>query len=109
VHTVTADGILRHHFWGEYRATIGLRFASSAHARDALPVLGSGWAPGNQNAAVLVWHGASAELDTVSDLLASYGANRDKIASCATSIDYGEPFSVTIPIVPAEQLALRLG
>lgn len=33
---VKATGILRHHFHGEYYATLGLQFVDSASAGDAL-------------------------------------------------------------------------
>ena len=101
--TVTAQGTLRHRFWGEYSARIGLSFDSPAHAQDCLGQLGPGWKIGEEYPQVLVWTGNAEELQACIQVLVSLGAEEDKIASLAKSIDYGEPFEVTCRIIPQEQ------
>lgn len=107
---IHAHGILKHHFWGTYSATIGLSFSDKASAADALRTFGGrekGWIVSTVNPSMLVWDGVDdGALDAVCDVLESYGAEREKIASIARSIDHGEPFEVDVPIVPAEQMSL---
>jgi hypothetical protein len=98
-HPLAAEGQLKHYFHGEYRAAIVLCFKSPALAAAALPVLGSGWAPGAKHAHVLVWGGDSAALKQAKALLGSLGADVDKIDSCAKSIDHGEPFICRFPML----------
>lgn len=116
---VQARGVLRHHFWGEYRATIGLSFTDAASATDARRVLGDAWKPG-KDPAVLIWHGGSAELEEQKAALCAFAltivpcswehcADRcadQEIDGLPHSIDIGPPFTVTIPVVPAEQTEL---
>ena len=103
--TVHCEGILAHHFWGDYCATVALLFKSAQHAADAKVTLGDKWQVGKKDTA-LVWNGNSNELAKLTDQLASYGADPKKIASVAKSIDYGEPFECDVPIVPVEQGSL---
>jgi hypothetical protein len=103
---VEAKGMLRHRFWGVYSAAIALQFSSADDAKAALPVLGDGWKLGEKHQEILIWEGESKALDLCSDLLESFGADRKKIASIATSIDHGEWFQVTIPVENKNQLAL---
>jgi hypothetical protein len=103
---VRAEGQLRHRFWGEYSAVIALVFEDAASAADALRVLGEPWAIGSIETRVLVAVFTSAGLDVEKQRLGTYGADVKKIDSVAKSIDYGEPFAVTIDVTPAEQLSL---
>lgn len=126
-------GRLAHHFWGDYRATVALEFASEADARDAMQALEringgpGGLAFGKTMASVIVWHGDSVGLDRLTDALVAWGlkvepcahkvrkSKRGKLQPCtchldnsigsvAHSLDYGPPFTVAaIPVVPAEQ------
>jgi hypothetical protein len=102
---VTARGQLRHHFFGTYSATIILCFEDNKSAEDSLKVLGADWKLGEKHKMVLVWTGESEELEKIKDQLESFGAVRDKIDSIKYSIDYGEEFSVKIPVVCQEQIS----
>lgn len=106
MHKVKGKGLLRHQFWGAYSATIALAFNSENAASDAVKVLGKEWVIANQNSSVLLWTGNSEELNNLKDVLARYGADRDKIDSIKRSIDYGEEFYVEIPVICVEQLSL---
>jgi hypothetical protein len=106
MNTVHADGILHHHFWGEYCASIGLEFESPEAAADALTVLGEPWKVGEKYPNVLVCHPDSKGVSAIKKQLAQYGADPDKIDSLKYSVDRGEPFEITIHIVPKEQLPL---
>jgi hypothetical protein len=101
---VKATGQLRHHFWGEYLATIYLHFSDKDCAADALNVLKGAWEPSVQNN-ILIWEGNSKELEACKDQLEKYGADKKKIDSVQFSIDHGEKFEVVIPVTPVEQLA----
>jgi len=105
---VKAIGLLRHHFWGQYCATIALEFATQAHASDALRVLGDAWSQHNISDNVLMFHGAKDALSEVEKVLIRYGADSRKLTSLAKSVDYGEIFQVEIPIVPKEQGKLNI-
>lgn len=100
---VKASGLLAHHFWGEYSATIALEFEASAHAKDALRVLGDMWTVHEKVDNVLIFHGQREELTKVEQTLVKYGADSKKITSLAKSVDFGEPFTVEIPISSEEQ------
>lgn len=95
---IVAKGQLRHHFWGDYKATIGLKFHDQVLAAHALPQF-QGF---TQSDAVLVWFGGGDDFARVKALLVSMGADEDKIDSCATSIDYGEPFTVDVDLTPVD-------
>lgn len=100
-----AEGLLRHRFWGEYSAHIVLEFADPSSAAAALEsgALGEGW---QRKAQWLHWTGDSVALETVSDTLAAHGANRSAIASLRRSVDYGEPFEVSVGVEDSRQLQL---
>lgn len=91
---IIGHGQLQHHFWGTYRASIYITFASDALAIGALNHL-PGWTQrGNQ----VGYHGGGTELKSQEDRLVALGANRTKITSIAKSIDYGEPFTIAVPV-----------
>lgn len=105
---INATGQLRHHFWGEYHATIALRFGSPDHARLALAVL-PGFKPHPKSDTAIYWHGTGDDLKPIEDLLVRYGADRRKIGSLRHSIDVGEPFTIDVPPAALEtQIALDL-
>jgi uncharacterized protein YbbC (DUF1343 family) len=54
----------------------------------------------------LHWFGSSDELDLVVEELVAHGAEREKIASIAKSIDYGEPFEVEFEVDDPRQMGL---
>lgn len=94
-----AKGQLRHHFWGEYSATIVLQFHSPVLADAAVAKLpGFNVHPGEPRA--LVFHGKGDELKLVESLLVSLGADRKKLTSLAKSIDFGEPFTIALDLTP---------
>jgi hypothetical protein len=107
--TIIANGRLRHHFWGEYSATIGLHFATADLAAAAAPKL----APFHVSETVpeaLVFHGSGDALKNAEAVLEAHGADMAKVGSLAKSIDFGEPFTVEVDLTPdgpaVEQLAL---
>lgn len=122
--TVVATGQLRHRFWGEYSALISLIFKSPSDLDAVLyaghfdPAL-TGWTmanfklPGHDlEGRALIWVGNSAALKGCKDYLAERGAERKAIDSVAHSIDYGDPFSISVTLGVVEdprQLQLGLG
>jgi hypothetical protein len=103
-----ADGLLRHHFWGDCCATIGLWFLSSAAAEAALSLLGDGWKVSPKDPKLLIGTFSGEALDTAENTLAKFGASRAKMTSIATSIDHGEVFTVNVEgdYIPPEQGSL---
>jgi len=111
------SGILRHHFWGDYHATIGIKLRDAASAEEAARVLGAPWRASGE---VVVWFGNSEALEGAKETLAKHGlevrcgyshcktkCKREPIDSVAHSVDVGPPFEVTIMIeAPREQLPL---
>jgi uncharacterized protein YbbC (DUF1343 family) len=55
---------------------------------------------------VLHWFGSSDELDPAVEELVAHGAQKEKIASIAKSIDYGEPFEVELEVNDPRQMDL---
>ncbi len=105
---VWAKGILAHHFWGTYQASMALMFDDINAARDAQAVLGEPWKVSEKNPGVLNCFVNSEQLDGVKLALGLFGAEVDKIDSVRFSVDYGEWFSVLIPVIPSEQVELPL-
>lgn len=103
---VKAKGRLRHRFFGEYSAVVGLEFADGASARDAARTLGWPWTVGTSSDRVLVAVFDAAALDAAKKRLGAFGADVKKIDSLRKSVDYGEPFEVVIPVAAGEQLPL---
>lgn len=108
--TYEGEGLLLHHFWGDYYCTVGIKFSTPNTPIDrVISWLGEGWKPHSKcPATTVVGFGNSAWLDEVKKKLASWGADPSKIDSCAKSVDCGEPFSVTIT-VPLAEAAERAG
>ncbi len=92
---VNGTGQLRHRFWGDYSAVIGIVFDNAADANLALPKLGADWSSNNET---VIWSGNSEQLKIQKKNLASFGADEDKIDSIKYSVDYGEPFNIKIPV-----------
>ncbi len=96
-----AQGQARHRFWGKYSALIALSFDDEQQAAEAHAVLGDRWrVPGNASTVpnlrrCLLYAGSDPELKTTVATLESYGAKG--VLSLAHSVDFGEPFTVTIP------------
>lgn len=113
---IKAKGQLRHRFWGRYSARVALRFDNEADAvqgseilrtsmpADMKPVInacGQPWKPG------VFWHKSAPtwcvlefdqdDVNAVLDVLEKFGADRKKIDSVATSIDFGERFEISLP------------
>ena len=112
-----ANGLLHHHFWGTYHATIGLQFADPAAAREAAEVLGEPWELGGER--TLVAGVDSAGLKRAKRQLRGHGLRvshrdrggprggpKDAINCCCRSVDVGCPFEVDVrqgaPIVSRE-------
>lgn len=103
---VWAEGLVAHHFWGEYCATIALIFDDDASRRDALATLGEPWRPAKSADRVLYCDATGETLKRVEAQLEAYGADRELMGSLRFSCDVGEPFAVLIPVTPAEQAPL---
>lgn len=117
--SVRGRGYLRHRFWGDYSARIGIVFDDNASAQDARQILGERWQlidleAGKAGLAITV---DSEGLDALKLALAayiksipcySYGCKGalHSIDSLAHSADYSPAFDVIIPITPAEQRQL---
>lgn len=103
-----ADGRLQHHFWGEYRASMVLVF-DNAPMLDAALAAGKfkNWERSEKRPeTVLQWFGSGDELDLAVEELVAHGAQKEKIASIAKSIDYGEPFEVELEVSDPRQMDL---
>ncbi|MEK9984351.1 MAG: hypothetical protein VW879_06390 [Opitutae bacterium] len=111
-----AQGILRHHFWGDYSCEIDLDFVSEREAKQALPALhielkevytdpagkpikSVGWIQGETYPNTLLISAGGDDVDRVLDQLESFGADRKAMMSTKRGIDKGEPFKVKIPHV----------
>jgi hypothetical protein len=107
--TIIANGQLLHHWWGEYSASIGLRFATAALAAEAAPQLAP-FHVSSVEPTALVFHGKGAELQAAERVLRTHGANMKKVGSLRFSIDHGEPFTIEVNLTPAgpqpDQLSL---
>jgi|SRR5262245_5997885 len=103
--TTTAQGILKHHFWGTYHATIGLKFADRNHAaivHDRYLTADRGWVMTELNRVygVLRFHGTGEGLKQAERDLVSAGADPNKLGSLRFSVDVGEPFIASFDITP---------
>jgi len=97
---------------------VGLKFGDEASATDALPLLnaavaggvsGAKWKLADSDRSTLVAFLEGDHLDALRAVFKEWGMTEENlkaIASIAHSIDYGDPFFGTIPIVPAEQEAV---
>lgn len=102
-----ADGQLKHHFWGEYKATMVLVFDNEQMLAAALNTNNfPTWKKSNTNSTAIIWFGSSDELDVEIEKLVSYGAKREKIASIAKSIDFGEPFKISFEAKDPRQIEM---
>ena len=104
----TARGILYHHFWGEYSAELYLDFPSEWQAEDAQHYLICAteldWTQKNASVGI---HVNTEQLNKIVELLVNkHGADRNKIASLATSVDHGEPFTCEFEVEHPAQLKL---
>ena len=103
---VKLEGMLSHHFWGTYYATIYLMAKDASSAKDAQKVLGDSWERTIEEPNVLFFHGKDSELEIQLKRLEGFGADRKKMCSCAKSIDFGEPFVVVVKTIPNEQMKI---
>lgn len=91
-----ARGLLKHHFWGSYSATIGLWFDTVGDATVAASLLGAGWEHSKKDPLLVVGSFDGDLLTAAESRLAAYGADRAKMTSIATSIDHGEVFDLVV-------------
>lgn len=102
-----ANGQLQHCFWGDYHAKIILSFEdeqSATLARSALSC-GMDWKQAGGAIGVFV---DSEQLKVVTDLLVKHGAVREAIDSVAHSIDYGDPFDITVEVQDPKQVLMAI-
>ena len=118
--TAAAKGILKHHFWGDYQATVALEFSSAEMAEAALSTLGEGW---KSKGKYVAWFGGREALDALKarfagmDLLVTCSDPRCRtkcrdqaIDGVPHSIDFGPAFVVSVPLpTPPEQLSILGG
>lgn len=109
---LTAKGQLQHHFWGDYHASVGLAFETPEDAALALPKLWPANSPSpwkiGKNAKIIVAVVNSAQLEELKAHCGTLGADVGKIDSCDHSIDYGDPFTVTVDVEDPRQMALEV-
>lgn len=119
---IEANGRLRHCFFGNYSAVIGLAFGTADDAALALPLLGEGWTVGERSRHALIWQGGSESLKLLeSTFKRNHGLTIDRctwkeckgdkchkqgIASIAHSIDYGPSFKVSFLVSDPNQINL---
>ena len=100
-----AQGGLQHHFWGDYCATVSLKFDCPDCVNLALPKLpaipGVKWRSKGEYVATLV---DGAHLEQLKPALGKLGADVAAIDSVEHSIDYGDPFTVTVEVEDPRQL-----
>ena len=102
---IKGKGQLRHRFHGEYSAVVAIDFGAADSATLALGVLGKPWEVSRSpNALVCVV--STEELEVLTERLGTFGADTKKVASLAKSIDFGEPFEVSIEVENQDQLSL---
>lgn len=94
--TFIGHGRLRHCWFGEYAAVIGVKFATPALALVAQRSGLGAFEPFSEDTSVLRFEGKGAALKTAEAQLRAAGADMKKASSLKYSIDYGEPFEVTI-------------
>lgn len=120
---IKGTGQLRHRFFLDYSAMIGLRFQTGEEADVALARMkaelpepfgtvcdaagrpeSSGVMHTMNSPDVLIIRCNAEDLLRVKKLLVSWGARESDIDSCSRSIDFGLPFQFEIPLdnVPAE-------
>ena len=98
-------GQLRHHFWGDYHATIVVYFDTLTGAdiiAAALPGFTRHDAPQGKEGVAFRFHGTGDALKAAEQVLVNLGADRKKLTSVARSIDYGEPFTIEVGITPSD-------
>lgn len=98
---ILGHGQLKHHFWGDYAASIGVKFHSADLAKLAQERALPQFTINEQHPEVLQFHGTGAALKGAEAALVAAGADRKKIGSLRFSIDYGEPFTVEVNTAPA--------
>jgi hypothetical protein len=106
-----ASGILRHHFFGDYSAGLGLRFADAESARLALPRLappdlGVQWRQSTEQPHMTIICVDSDQLARLKEHLGTLGADVHAIDSVNHSIDHGDPFEITVEVEDPRQLML---
>jgi hypothetical protein len=103
------QGIARHHFWGDYKATITVAFLQThltapemlEAVKTALPSFDVD-EDEDTGRVIAYFIGGDKALDTAVTELVAAGAERSKILSIARSIDWGEQFTVDITPLPTE-------
>ncbi len=95
---ISARGILRHHFWGDYRATITLHVERPEYLPAVLAALPA-FKTDAAHPTSCGYHGGGEELKAQEDRLVDLGADRKAITSLAHSIDHGDPFVITVPML----------
>jgi hypothetical protein len=122
---IKAKGLLRHRFWGDYSAHIILMFDCD-DASVAIEQLNNniifgefrtasggmaqskGWAVSQSSKSYLAGEFNGSDLDKVVEKLVELGADKTKITSMATSIDFGEEFTIEMTIEDKNQMSLEL-
>lgn len=103
---IKGNGLLQHHFWGTYCATMCVEFNSPEDAVLVLLVFGDTWEQDKKAKNCIVFHGSDPELEIEINKLVGFGADKNKICSLAKSIDYGEEFTVKVNVPNPDQIEL---
>src|SRR5262245_34105795 len=105
-------GQLRHHFFGEYSAGIGLEFDSAEAAVLALPHISPAgftgeWQQSKDHPHYLVICVNSDQLALLVEHFGELGADKSAIDSVAHSIDFGDAFEITVCVDDPRQMMLN--
>jgi hypothetical protein len=94
---IIGTGRLRHCWFGEYAATIVVQWHTPALALQSLEAFPMFEIHAAEPRAIH-FHGGGTDLKAAEAALKAHGADMRKVGSLARSIDFGEPFTVTIPL-----------
>lgn len=97
---IRGKGQLAHHFHSPYWASLAIGFGNEAEAREALRVLGEPWKLGTKHPEAIVCSVDRAALEAVKQQLGQLGADVSAIDSVRKSVDYGDPFTIDVPVLP---------
>ena len=95
---LSAKGLLQHHFWGTYHASIVLMFEGAEEAGDALKILTGNWVQSKKDPCGVYGTFDREELTPIESQLAAFGADLDKMNSLEKSIDFGEEFTIAMEV-----------
>ena len=105
---IRGKGILQHHFWGTYYASLAIEFEDEFEARLAFESgkVHSSFHIGEKHLHVLTCTVESEVLDEVIENLVGLGAKKEAIASVSHSIDWGDDWEIEFEVNDPRQIGL---